>query len=413
MEKQDMDNTENIKMAGDTKRGLGKRGLIFLISVLAMTPPLSTDMYLPALPHMSETFDASTGVINLTLVAFFFFLAVGILLIGPASDRYGRKPMLLMSLALYSVFSLLCAFSFRIEILILARVFQALGGGGMMAISTALVKDCFEEKQRGRVLAVVQAMSVIAPMAAPLLGALILSFFSWRATFLVLFIIGAACFIASLFMEETLRDGERSRESLGGTLKKMVVIAGDRAFLKYLLMLSLFMTPYMAYIGVCSYIYIDIFRLSNGMYSVFFAVNSAFAILGPILYVFFSDRTTARRMNVFCLAVAFASGVLLLVFGHAGPVFFLLSFLPFTVVESMIRPLGTEVLLRQKEGDTGAVSSLINFAVTVFGSVGMVAGTLPWPDFIVGLGVLMVLFAAASALFFIRSISGRYRVKDL
>ncbi len=391
----------------------GQKGMILLISVLSMTPPLSTDMYLPALPHMTESFDASTGVINLTLVAFFFFLAVGILVTGPASDKYGRRPVLLLSLTLYAVFSLLCAFSVNIQMLIAARIFQALGGGGMMAVSTALVKDCFEAERRGSVLAVVQAMAVIAPMAAPLLGAFILSFFTWRATFLVLTVIGAVSLAASAFMGETLKKEERSSESLGKTLKKMIVIGRNRAFLKYLLMLSFFMTPYMAYISVCSYIYIDIFRLSDAMYSIFFAVNSAFAVFGPALYIFFIRRTTALRLNTACLIISFVSAGMLLSLGSRSPLLFLLSFLPFTVVESMIRPLGTEILLRQQDGDTGAVSSLINFSLTVFGSAGMVAGVLPWPDFISGLGIVIVIFSTLSAFFFIRSFSGRSRVKDL
>ena len=282
-----------------------------------------------------------------------------------------------------------------------------------MAVSTALVKDCFEEDKRGKVLAVVQAMAVIAPMAAPLLGAFILSFSTWRSTFLVLAVIGAVCLAASFSMKETLRPEERSGAGLMMTLKKTLIVGQNRAFLKYLLMLSLFTTPYMAYISVCSYIYIDIFQLSDAMYSIFFAVNSAFAVFGPVLYVFFSGRTSRLRLNTVCLIAAIVSAGFLLTVGHAGPLAFLLSFLPFTVVESMIRPLGTEILLQQQDGDTGAVSSLINFAMTVFGSAGMVAGALPWPDFISGLGIVMVIFTTLSAFFFIRSFSGRERVKGL
>lgn len=122
---------------------LGAKGLIVLIAVMNMFVPLSIDLYLPALPTIGTEFAATPLMVNLTLVSFFFFFAVGILLFGPVSDKYGRRKILLLGIVLYTLASGLCAFAGSIYSLIAYRIVQALGAGGMVAVSMAVVKDAF------------------------------------------------------------------------------------------------------------------------------------------------------------------------------------------------------------------------------------------------------------------------------
>ena len=153
---------------------LKKTGLIALITVLGMAPPLSTDMYMPSLPKMADYFGATAALVNMTMVAFFISMSAGMLIMGPLSDRSGRKKILMISLLLYIGASVFCVVTSSVYILILMRAIQGVGAGGMVSLSIAIIKDCFYGQARATALAVVQSMSVVAPIAAPVIGALII-----------------------------------------------------------------------------------------------------------------------------------------------------------------------------------------------------------------------------------------------
>ncbi len=207
------------------QRYLKRTGLIILITVLNMTAPLTTDMYLPAVPTMAKLFNTSASILNLTLVGFFFFFAIGMLFFGPISDKYGRKNVLLIGLFIYMISSVLCALSTSIWQLIIFRIFEALGAGAMVVISTALIKDSFDGKIRNVILATVQSMAMFAPILAPVIGAFIVNFASWRVTFWVLAGISLLCIIATLLMKEVLEPEVRFQGEIWRSVGRLFLVA--------------------------------------------------------------------------------------------------------------------------------------------------------------------------------------------
>ncbi|HEX2986476.1 MAG TPA: MFS transporter [Caproiciproducens sp.] len=397
------------------QKHLGSTGLILFISLMGMFIPLSIDLYLPAMPTMTNYFKTTSAMVNLTLIAFYLFFAVGIVIFGPLSDKHGRKPILIFCLSLYTAGSIASALSMSIYQLILFRIIQSLGAGGVMAISTALVKDCFSGKLKSKVLAVVQAMGVIAPMIAPIAGAAILRVAEWRETFWVLALIGSLTLITALLFQETLPKTERYTGNLGGSLKRLLVVGKNVGFSSFLFVAAMLAAPYMAYVTMASYIYQNHFSLNAQTFSFFFAANSAVAILGPILYIRSIGKLSARAFSWCCFGVALISGLCVLLLGNQSPLIFLISYLPFTLVEGAIRPFSTNILLDQQSEDIGSASSLINAVHTILGSIGMVLGSLAWSNIVHGLGIIMIsssLIAVAAWIILLHSKAMVKGIKD-
>ena len=379
----------------DKQKFLGKAGLIFFITLMNMFIPLSTDLYLPALPTMSVALGVSTALTNLTLVSFFFFFAVGTLFWGPISDKYGRKPVLVAGTGLYVAASAVCALAPDVYVLIVARVMQGIAAGAIISVSMALIKDCFSGKQRETILAIVQSVGGLAPMIAPVLGGILLQFTNWRGSFVVLTVVGTVCLLLSLLYQETLDAAERYDGTVLGSLGRLVTVGKNAGFLVPCLIFSLYNLAFMGYIAMSSYIYVDFFGLSEQVYSYFFAANAALSLIGPMIYVKFFTRTNKRKFANVCFIGYVLCGVLLLLLGNKAPFLFWLGFAPFSFLVTISRPFSTNILLEQQSGDTGSASSLINGVSTIFGSVGMMTASM-WSDTILGMGSTIFLSGAVS-----------------
>ncbi len=181
-----------------------RKGALAFLALISAFPPLSTVLYLPALPKMVEALDATPTRVNLTLSMFFLFYSAGLLFWGPLSEKFGRKPILLSGLTIYVFASVFCAFSQNVEQLIAGRIIQALGGSAGTVVATAIVKDLYSGREREKVMATIMSMVIIAPMIAPVLGALLLEYTSWRTIFLMLAAIGATAVLRGMFFQETL-----------------------------------------------------------------------------------------------------------------------------------------------------------------------------------------------------------------
>lgn len=370
---------------------LGGLGLMVLLISASLTAPFSLDMYTPSIPHMASYFSTTDDIVNLTLLGYFLFMAVGLLVFGPLSDKYGRRPALLFGTALYTISSMLCALSVSIWMLILARIAQALGSGAMGAVATAVVKDAAKPEYRERMLAVMQVMFVIGPVAAPIIGAAVLSIAEWRATFWVLCAIGLLNFLLTLAFSETLGARHRTNEGVLRSLSHLGIYLKNGGFMAFLVITSAFEVGYMAYVSVGSYIYMDIFGFSSMGYGIFFAVAAVACAIGPLFWIRVSGRITVKRFTTLALLISLGLGIAELLLGHANAYVFCVIFLVYAFFEATVRPYSVNVLLSQNDTDAGSASALINCVRTLVGCLGMLVVMLPWSDYIVAVSMLMIL----------------------
>ncbi|MHB8118916.1 MAG: multidrug effflux MFS transporter [Methanothrix sp.] len=368
---------------------LGEKGLIGLIAFLSAFVPLSTDLYLPALPGMAKYFGVTTDLANLTLILFFVFFAAGTLFWGPQSDKYGRRPILLIALSIYSLAGFLCAGSMDIYHLILFRILQALGGSGAFAVATAIIKDVYDSKNRELILALVQSMVLISPMTAPVLGAFLLRFTTWRGVFLILGGIGLLALAGSIALQETI--DKRYTGTVRQAWGRLGAVAKNPGFTTLLLIFSLLSVSSMAFIAASSYIYINGFSLSEQTYSYYFAFNALGMITGPVLYLRLSRIISRRSIIIACFAVISVSGLLIALLGGLEPIVFALVLLPATIMASCVRTPGANLMLQQQEEDTGSASALMSCFGIFMGSVGMTIISLPWSNTILILGAMNIL----------------------
>ncbi|MDO4443086.1 MAG: MFS transporter [Slackia sp.] len=375
---------------------LGAGGLLVLLVAASLITPLSLDMYTPAVPGMAQYFHTDVSLVNLTLVGYYAFFALGMLVFGPLSDKHGRRPILLAGVGLYSLASAACALSPAIGFLIAARIAQAVGAGAISAVCTAAVKDSFQAYYREKILSVIQVLFVVGPATAPVIGAGVVAIADWRMTFWILAAVGVACMVMTMRFEETLDEDERSTGSFRHTMAQLVVVGKNPGFMSFLLLTSLFEIPFMGYIAVGSYVYVDFFATGELGYSLFFAAGAIIMAVGPFIWLAASKRVSVIRFTTFMLAFAIAMGIAMLLVGQSSPYAFCACFVAFAVAESCTRPYSMNILLEQQARDAGSASALMNCIRTAIGSLGMVLAALPWPNYVFGIAVLIVAFMTVS-----------------
>src|ERR1700733_4002896 len=189
----------------------GTFALTLLLSLLTALGPLSMDMYLPSLPAIGEALGAPIAQVQLTISSYLIGFAVGQMIYGPISDRYGRRPVILAALALNCVAAVVCAFTQSIGALTVARFIQALGGAGCIVLARAAVRDLYSGVRAGRELSLMGSITAFAPIVAPAIGGVLQTAFGWRAIFvlLVIFALFAAA-MAARFLPETLAPQQRN-----------------------------------------------------------------------------------------------------------------------------------------------------------------------------------------------------------
>ncbi|MBV7257057.1 multidrug effflux MFS transporter [Pacificimonas sp. WHA3] len=287
--------------------------LIILLGGLTAFGPLSIDLYLPALPVIGESLGTDAASMQRTLASFIAGLAIGQLVYGPLSDRIGRRPPLLIGIAIFIVTCVLCVYAESNAQMTALRFVQGLGSCAALVVARAIVRDRFNHQDSARVFTWIVLVMGIAPIFAPLLGSLILSVAEWTAIFWVLALYGVLLGAAVLFGLSESRSAEtaelaRSARFFGG----MSSLIRNRRFRGYMFGQAFNMASLFAYVSSAPAILIVQYGVSEFAFGWLFALNAAGLIAGSQVNRYLLDHYSADAIMRTANQLAVAAGFLLL-----------------------------------------------------------------------------------------------------
>lgn len=246
-----------------------------VLGLLSAVGPFAIDMYLPALPSIASSLDASTAATQMTLTAFFLAFGVCQIVYGPLSDMVGRKPPLYFGVSLFIVGSIGCGLAPTIEWLIAFRFVQGLGASALMVIPRAIIRDLHTGVEATRLMALVMLVFSVSPILAPLTGSALIVPFGWRAVFVAVTVAAVAGLVLlATLLPETRPAQDRIKVSVGGVLNGFGQLFRDWHFLGLTLIGGLGMASFFAFLASSSFIYIDHYGLTPTQYSLAFSVNA-------------------------------------------------------------------------------------------------------------------------------------------
>ena len=345
--------------------GVPRWQLMALLGALSMFAPLSTDIYLPALPSMAHALSASASAVQLTLTASLIGLGAGQLLVGPLSDALGRRRPVLIGLLAYTLASIGCAISDDIWTLTAMRLIQGAAGAAGIVVARAIVRDLYEGIEAGRFFSRLVIVFGLAPILAPIIGGQLLHVTDWRGIFVVLAafgaVLGVVCWVR---LKETLPPAARQRGGLRTTLRVLAVLLRDRRFVGLTIVYGLSFGALFAYIAGSPFVLENIFGLSPQLYGVVFAVNAAALVATSQVGVHLLARHGSARLaarGLYAL-VASGAGLLVSVLAHAGLAAVLPCFFVLMASYGAVAPNLTALAMAEHPHVAGSASALMGLA---------------------------------------------------
>ncbi|UNO42384.1 multidrug effflux MFS transporter [Streptomyces sp. MST-110588] len=348
----------------------------FALGGLSAVPPLSMDMYLPALPEVTTALHSPAATVQLTLTTCLAGMALGQMIVGPMSDKWGRRRPLLAGMVIYVLATALCALAPNAELLIACRLAQGLAGAAGIVIARAVVRDLYDGVAMARFFSTLMLISGVAPVVAPLIGGQILQVTDWRGVFVVLTVVGVLLtLLVWRTLEETLPPGRRQSGGLGGTLRTMRDLLADRAFAGYLLVGAFAFAALFAYIAASPFVMQEIYGASPQVFSLLFGINSVgLVVVGQINGKVLVGRVSLDRVLGIGLVVITVAAVALLlmasgVFGTVGLVPMAAGLFVLMAAMGLVMPSTNTLALLRTPHAAGSASALLGTSTFLLGSV--------------------------------------------
>ena len=380
--------------------------LVVILAYMSALAPLSTDMYLPALERVRQSFATSEFYAQLSVASFFVAFALGQLVYGPLSDKFGRKKPLYAGISLFIAASLACVSFDNIYAFIFFRFLQALGGCAGVVLARAIVNDKFELHEAAAMFALMMVVGSLAPMLAPTFGGFVLEFFPWQAIFTILFALGILLFIFIFFgLDESAEIKSDAAISIAAVARDYGEILRNKEFMRYTLGFAVAMSALFAYITGSSFIFLDYYGLSERTFGAVFGINAlGMTLVSALNAKLVQKREPAALLN-FGLIAMFAMSLILFACSMLGLPFICFELSLFALLSSLgfIAPNATTLAMALfKGGRSGAASAVLGttqFAIA--GAVSFIVGAVGANEPLLLAGVMIVCALSANAIYFV------------
>jgi DHA1 family bicyclomycin/chloramphenicol resistance-like MFS transporter len=383
--------------------------IVALVAVSALSP-FAINSVVPSMPAIEHAFATSYGRVQLILSLFLAAIAVSQIFIGPLSDRFGRRPVLLAGLGVFVLATLACPFAPTIEALIGMRIVQGATGCVGIVLSRAIVRDLFDRRQAASMLGYVTMGLAVAPMVAPAIGGILQELFDWTAIFWFMAALGAACLAVTWrFISETNRR-RTSELSFRTMFADFARLLRDSDFLLFTASSSLSTGVFFAFLGGAPYVAERILGLAPSVYGFWFGVIAVGYAIGNFVSGRYTERFGVARMILAGSALALVAASLpaiLFLFGILGPatLFFPMSLSGIANGLSLPSAISGAVSVRPEiagaaSGLSGAAQIGMGAILSAIGGMLLAGGSSPMPMFLLMIAAaglaLLVAFAIAA-----------------
>lgn len=382
----------------EQKRG---NGLILFLGLMTALAPLSTDMYLPALPEFQAEFGIAASMAQLTLTMTLAGMAMGQVIGGPLSDRYGRKWPMLWGMVFFSAASAACFLAENIYMFLLCRFVQGAAGAFGIVIARAVARDVCRGPELMRYFSILMMVNGLAPILAPVAGGQILQVTDWRGVFAVLIVIGLLLTGATGFFRETLPEERRSR-SMAGSFQNFPRLLKDPYFQGHCLVQCFVFGAFFAYLAGSTFLFQNVYGVSPQTYSYIFGGIGAGLLLSGGLPARLAGSVREAVMMKWSLFIP-AAGSLFLLAGFAAdaPIWYTIPVLFITIVPlSVLGASSTALALSNLDGSiSGSASALLGFFSMILGGLCMPLTGIAGDHTAIPMGIIMAagyLLAAAA-----------------
>lgn len=341
--------------------------LVLLLGVLSAFGQFVVDLYLPSLPQLASFFETSASMTQLTLTTAMIGLAVGQLLLGPLSDKFGRKIPLIISLVIYIISTVLIVYAPNIESMIVLRVIQGLSSAGSVVISRAVATDLYRGREMTRFFGLLMTINGIAPIISPILGSLLLEYISWKGVFVFLALIGVIVLLFCFRLKESLSIENRLQGSIFATFSTFGVIIKNRLFMSYVGIESFLLGAMFAYIAASPFILQSFYGLSAFIFSLCFGANGAALVIGANIGGKLPNRQAlAIGVLAFVVAALYTIAVLII---QPHWLFVEIGFFAMLLLMGITFPAISTLAMESERQYAGSASALLGFAPFFLGGI--------------------------------------------